>query len=59
MEAQPSLRINRQRFRYPNGKVKSDRLLGVRQFLLRGLDKVKGERSLVTMAWNLFVLKAA
>ena len=27
MEAQPSLRINRQRFRYPNGKVKSDRLL--------------------------------
>ena len=42
------------------GIVKS--VLGFRQFLLRGLDKVKGEWSLVTMAWNLkrmFVLKAA
>jgi Transposase DDE domain len=27
--------------------------LGFRQFLLRGLDKVRGEWSLVTMAWNL------
>ena len=26
---------------------------GFRQFLLRGLDKVRGEWSLVTMAWNL------
>ena len=42
------------------GIVKS--VLGFRQFLLRGLDKVKGEWNLVTMAWNLkriFVLKAA
>ena len=42
------------------GIVKS--VLGFRQFLLRGLDNVKGEWSLVTMAWNLkrmFVLKAA
>jgi hypothetical protein len=32
-----------------------------RQFLLRGLDKVRGEWSLVTMAWNMkriFVLNA-
>jgi transposase len=33
------------------GIIKS--VLGFRQFLLRGLDKVKGEWSLVTMAWNL------
>ena len=33
------------------GIIKS--VLGFRQFLLRGLDKVRGERSLVTMAWNL------
>jgi len=42
------------------GIVKS--VLGFRQFLLRGLDNVKGEWSLVTMAWNLkrmFTLKAA
>ncbi|MGC1587758.1 MAG: IS1182 family transposase [Rhodomicrobium sp.] len=42
------------------GIVKS--VLGFRQFLLRGLDKVKGEWSLMTMAWNLkrmFVLKTA
>jgi transposase len=42
------------------GIIKS--VLGFRQFLLRGLDKVKGEWSLVTMAWNLkrmFALKAA
>jgi transposase len=42
------------------GIIKS--VLGFRQFLLRGLDNVKGEWSLVTMAWNLkrmFVLKAA
>ncbi len=42
------------------GIIKS--ALGFRQFLLRGLEKVKGEWSLVTMAWNLkrmFVLKAA
>ena len=42
------------------GIIKS--VLGFRQFLLRGLDKVKGEWILVTMAWNLkrmFVLKAA
>lgn len=33
------------------GIVKS--VLGFRQFSLRGLDKVRGEWSLVTMAWNL------
>lgn len=33
------------------GIIKS--VLGVRQFLLRGLDCVRGEWSLVTMAWNL------
>jgi len=35
--------------------------LGFRQFLLRGLDHVRGEWSLVTMAWNMkrmFVLAA-
>ena len=39
------------------GIVKS--VMGFRQFLLRGIDKVRGEWSLVTMAWNmkrLFVL---
>ena len=42
------------------GIIKS--VLGFRQFLLRGLDKVRGEWSLVTMAWNLkrmFVLAPA
>ena len=42
------------------GIIKS--VLGFRQFLLRGLDNVRGEWSLVTMAWNvkrLFTLKAA
>ena len=37
-------------------------VLGFRQFPLRGLEKVRGEWSLVTMAWNvkrLFVLCAA
>lgn len=37
-------------------------VLGFRQFLLRGLDKVRGEWMLVTMAWNvkrMFALKAA
>lgn len=41
------------------GVIKS--ALGFRQFLLRGLEKVRGEWSLVTMAWNLkrmFVLAA-
>ncbi len=33
------------------GIIKS--VLGFRQFLLRGLDKVRGEWNLVTMAWNL------
>jgi hypothetical protein len=33
------------------GIIKS--VLGFRQFLLRGLDKVRGEWSLVTMAWNM------
>src|SRR5580658_7296600 len=39
------------------GIIKS--VMGFRQFLLRGLDKVRGEWSLVTMAWNfkrMFVL---
>ena len=33
------------------GIIKS--ILGFRQFLLRGLDRVRGEWSLVTMAWNM------
>ena len=33
------------------GIIKS--VMGFRQFLLRGLDNVRGERSLVTMAWNI------
>jgi len=33
------------------GIIKS--VLGFRQFLLRGLDQVRGGWSLVTMAWNL------
>jgi len=40
------------------GIIKS--VLGFRQFLLRGLDKVRGEWKLVTMAWNIkriFALK--
>ena len=39
------------------GIIKS--IMGFRQFLLRGIEKVRGEWSLVTMAWNmkrLFVL---
>ena len=42
------------------GIIKS--VLGFRQFLLRGLENVRGEGSLVTMAWNLkrmFVLAGA
>jgi hypothetical protein len=42
------------------GIIKS--VMGFRQFLLRGLDKVRGEWSLVTMAWNIkqmFVLRTA
>jgi hypothetical protein len=55
------------RLRTPNGKqqyalrkqtpepvfgiIKS--VMGFRQFLLRGLDNVRGEWSLVTMAWNM------
>ena len=37
-------------------------MLGFRQFLLRGLEKVKAEWTLVTLAWNMkrmFALKAA
>jgi hypothetical protein len=33
------------------GIIKS--VLGFRQFLLRGLDKMRGEWSLVTRAWNM------
>jgi hypothetical protein len=33
------------------GIIKS--AMGFRQFLLRGLDRVQGEWSLVTMAWNM------
>ena len=33
------------------GIIKS--VMGFRQFLLRGLDTVRGEWSLVTMAWNI------
>jgi Transposase DDE domain len=33
------------------GIIKS--VLGFRQFLLRGLEKVRGEWKLVTMAWNM------
>jgi transposase len=42
------------------GIIKS--VLGFRQFSMRGLDKVRGEWTLVTMAWNLkrmFVLQPA
>jgi transposase len=42
------------------GIIKS--VLGFRQFLLRGLDRVRGEWNLVTMAWNvkrMFVLAGA
>lgn len=42
------------------GIIKS--VMGFRQFSLRGLDKVRGEWKLVTMAWNikrLFVLAGA
>jgi IS5 family transposase len=42
------------------GIIKS--VMGFRQFSLRGLEKVKGEWSLVTMAWNIkrmFALAAA
>ena len=42
------------------GIIKS--VLGFRQFLLRGLDQVRGEWNLVTMAWNMkrmFVLGGA
>src|SRR5271170_4821743 len=42
------------------GIIKS--VLGFRQFLLRGLDNVRGEWNLVTMAWNIkrmFVLAGA
>ena len=42
------------------GIIKS--VLGFRQFLLRGLEKVKAEWTLVTLAWNMkrmFALKAA
>jgi transposase len=42
------------------GIIKS--ILGFRQFSMRGLDKVRGEWSLVTMAWNLkrmFVIRPA
>ena len=53
----------RQAQTYPEpvfGIIKS--VLGFRQFLLRGLEKVKAEWTLVTMAWNMkrmFALKAA
>jgi hypothetical protein len=33
------------------GIIKS--VLGFRQFLMRGLDKVRGEWTIVTMAWNM------
>jgi hypothetical protein len=42
------------------GNIKS--VLGFRQFLTRGLDNVRGEWKLVTMAWNMkrmFVLAGA
>lgn len=42
------------------GIIKS--VMGFRQFSLRGLDQVRGEWNLVTMAWNMkrmFVLKTA
>ncbi len=33
------------------GIIKS--VMGFRQFLLRGIDRVRGEWSLVTMSWNI------
>ena len=40
------------------GIIKS--VMGFRQFMLRGIDRVRGEWRLVTMAWNIkrmFVLR--
>jgi Transposase DDE domain len=42
------------------GIIKS--VFGFRQFLLRGIDRVRGEWTLLTMAWNMkrmFVLAGA
>jgi hypothetical protein len=50
----PSWRERRDRRRKTRrvfGIIKS--VMGFRQFLLRGLDCVRGEWSLVTMAWNI------
>jgi len=38
------------------GIIKS--IMGFRQFMLRGIDKVQGEWKLVTMAWNMKRLSA-
>jgi hypothetical protein len=38
------------------GIIKS--VLGFRQFLLRGLDRVRGEWSLLTTAWNIKLIFA-
>ena len=42
--------------------LRKQTVLGFRQFSLRGLDKVRGEWNLVTLAWNIkrmFALKPA
>jgi hypothetical protein len=44
------------------GATSSNRYSGFRQFLLLGLDNVRGEWNLVTVAWNMkrmFVLAGA
>ena len=40
---------------FPDNRLRNliKSVLGFRQFHLRGLDKVRGEWSLVTMAWNI------
>jgi transposase len=50
-EGKKLYRLRKQRPEPVFGIIKS--VMGFRQFLLRGLDKVRGEWSLVTMTWNL------
>jgi len=49
--ASPMPCASRLRNRCLFGIIKS--VMGFRQFLLRGLDNVQGDWSLVTMAWNM------
>ena len=47
----PALALRKQIPEPVFGIIKS--ALGIRQFSLRGLDGARGERGLVTMAWNI------